>query len=146
MKLEELVIYQTSNELADKIWKLIVQWDSFSKDTLGKELIMATDMVATNIAVGFGRYSKYDTKVYAYYSRGALFAAKSWLTKAHSRGLVNFDDLEMLIGEIDILETKLNNYIKSIGRGRTNNSGGGSYNKYQPHQSDSDMPNFDVQD
>ena len=145
MKLEELVVYQTSNELADKIWKLIVQWDSFSKDTMGKDLIMAADMVATNIAIGFGRYSKYDTKVYAYYSRGALFATKVWLTKAHHRNLVNLDDLDMLICEIDVLETKLNNYIKSIGRGRSSNNGG-SYNKYQTQKSDSEMPDFDTQE
>lgn len=144
MKLEELVIYQTSNELADKIWKLIVNWDSFSKDSIGKELIMAVDMVSTNIAVGFGRYSKHDTKAYAYFSRGSLFATKVWLTKANNRNLVNIDDFDMLISDIDILETKLNNYIKSISRGRNNS--GGSYNKYQPHKSDSDMPDFDVQD
>lgn len=146
MKLEELVIYQTSNELSDKVWKLIVQWDSFSKEAIGKDLLRAVDGVALNIAIGFGRYSRRDTKTYGYYSRGSLFATKTLLQKAAIRNLINEDDLNLLLSEIETLEVKLNNYIKSIGRSK-GSSNYKSYNKNNESKSEyNEDVEFDMED
>lgn len=137
MRLEELVIYQTANELSDKVWQLISTWESFSKETIGKQLILASDCIATNIAIGFGRYSQKESKSYGYNARGSLFETKTWLTKASHRNLISDDDYNLLMDEIEAYEIKLNNYIKSIGRNNNNrrkpynpnSSGNQSYNQ-----------------
>ena len=56
MKLEELKVYQESMELGEKVWNLVIKWDNFSKDTMGKQLVKAVDSIAANLSEGFGRY------------------------------------------------------------------------------------------
>ena len=115
MKLEELQVYQLSMEMGEKVWEIVIKWDYFSKDTIGKQLVKSVDSVAANLSEGFGRYHFNETKHFGYYSRGSLFETKTWLTKAHSRKLISGEDFELFIHEIDNIGIKLNNYIKSIG-------------------------------
>ena len=56
MKLEELRVYQLSLNLAEEIWMIVVKWDYFSKDTIGKQLVRSADSVSANLSEGFGRY------------------------------------------------------------------------------------------
>lgn len=46
MRLEELVVYQLSMEVAEKIWTMVEKWDFFARDTMGKQLIRAAGSVA----------------------------------------------------------------------------------------------------
>ncbi len=36
--LEDLEIYQYSEKLADDIWSMVIEWEYFAKDTIGKQL------------------------------------------------------------------------------------------------------------
>lgn len=116
MKLEELRIYQSSMEIADEIWKIVIQWDYFSKDTIGKQLVKAADSVAANLSEGYGRFFYKEEKQYCYYSRGSLYETKTWLTKANSRNLISDEDYNKYSDLIKDIGVKLNNYINSIGR------------------------------
>jgi len=62
MKLEELNVYQLSMEIGEKIWSIVIKWDYFSNDTIGRQLVKAVDSVAANISEGFGRYHFKDKK------------------------------------------------------------------------------------
>lgn len=115
MKLEELKVYEMSMEMGEKIWNIVIKWDYFSKDTVGKQLVKAADSISANLSEGFGRYHYKESKNFAYYSRGSLFETKTWLTKAHNRELINKEDFSHFISDIDKIGVKLNNYIKSIG-------------------------------
>ena len=53
MKLEELRVYQLSMNLAEEIWNIVVKWDFFTKDTVGKQLVKSADSVAANLSEGF---------------------------------------------------------------------------------------------
>ena len=116
MKLEELQVYQLSMELGEKVWKIIVKWDYFLKDTIGKQLIRAVDSVAANLSEGFGRFHYKEAKNFSYYSRGSLYETKTWLTKAYNRNLITDEEFKIFQNEINIIGVKLNNYIKSIGK------------------------------
>lgn len=116
MKLEELRVYQQSMDLAEKIWNLVTDWDYFSKDTVGKQLVRAADSIAANLSEGFGRYHYRENKNFGYYSRGSLYETKTWLTKAHNRHLLKAEDFETFLKLTDDIGIKLNNYIKSIGK------------------------------
>ncbi|HSW54336.1 MAG TPA: four helix bundle protein [Ignavibacteriaceae bacterium] len=116
MKLEELQVYQLSMELGEKIWEIVINWDYFLKDTIGKQLVRAIDSVAANLSEGFGRFFYKENKQLCYYSRGSLFETKTWLTKAKNRKLISEDKFENFSKEIDLIGKKLNSYIKSIGK------------------------------
>ena len=116
MKLEELKVCQLSMEIGEKVWNIVIKWDYFTKDTIGKQLVKAADSIAANLSEGFGRYHYKEAKNFSYYSRGSLYETKTWLTKAYNRKLINQEDFEYFQTEINNIGIKLNNYIKSIGR------------------------------
>lgn len=121
LKLEELRVYQLSLNLAEKIWQIVIEWDFFAKDTIGKQVIRSVDSVAANLSEGFGRFFYKEEKQFCYYARGSLFETKTWLTKAFNRGLISNDDFLKFESEINDLGIKLNNYIKTIGKNIKNN-------------------------
>ena len=104
-----------SMTLGEKIWKVINAWNYFDKNTIGKQLVRASDSIAANLSEGFGRYHYRESKNFTYYSRGSLFETKTWITKAYNRHLIPKKDYLELTGEIDIIGIKLNKYIKTLG-------------------------------
>lgn len=48
MKLEDLVIYNLSMDLADKVWLIVEKWTYFQMDTVGKQWVRAIDSVSLN--------------------------------------------------------------------------------------------------
>ena len=115
MKLEELNVYVLSMDMAERICEIVVKWDYFTKDTLGRQLVRAADSIAANLSEGFGRYHYRENTNFCYYSRGSLYETKTWLTKAYNRNLIPDEFYESFNAEIDNIGIKLNNYIKSIG-------------------------------
>jgi hypothetical protein len=47
---ENLRVYQLAERLADATWQVVRKWDSFVRDTVGKELVRAADSIRANIA------------------------------------------------------------------------------------------------
>jgi len=115
MKLKELQVYQLSMRLGEEVWNIVIKWDFFAKDTVGKQVVRSVDSIAANLSEGFGRYHFNEEKHFGYYSRGSLFETKTWLTKAFNRNLILESDFNRFIIEIDTIGIKLNNYINSIG-------------------------------
>lgn len=76
---ENLRVYALSEELADKIWKITVNWNNFSRDTVGKQIVRSADSIGANIAEGAGRYSLLENKRFAHIARGSLYETKHWL-------------------------------------------------------------------
>jgi four helix bundle protein len=117
MNLEELQVYQLSMDLGERVWEIVIEWDYFAKDTIGKQFVKAVDSVAANLSEGFGRYYYKENKQFCCYSRGSLHETLTWLTKAKNRGLINVEDFHSIRNDIDTLGLKLNNnYIGSIGK------------------------------
>jgi len=115
MKLSDFEIYNLALELGDKVYDLVIEWDYFQKDTIGKQLIRSTDSIAANLSEGVGRFHYGEKKHFTYYSRGSLFETKTWITKAMNRQQISKEKYEELLGDIEKLGVKINNYIKTIG-------------------------------
>ena len=113
MKLEDLEVYNLSMVLSDKVWDLVIAWEYFAKDTLGKQWVRASDSVSANISEGFGRYTYRDSRSFYYIARGSLYESKTWLDKAKRRKLITEDDYRALFAEHNVLGYKLNNFIKA---------------------------------
>jgi four helix bundle protein len=122
MKMEELQVYQFSMKLGEDVWALVIKWDYFSKDTIGKQLVRAVDSIAANLSEGYGRFHFNEAKHFGYYSRGSLFESKTWLEKAYNRKLISEPEYISFIKEIDNIGIRLNNYINSIGSKKTTES------------------------
>jgi four helix bundle protein len=116
MTLEELETYQLAEKMSDEIWSIVLGWDFFAKDTIGKQLVRAADSVSANLSERYGRYFYKENKQFCYYSRGSLMETKTWIGKASRRNLINEQTSTELIKRLEIIHKKLNAYIKSIGR------------------------------
>ena len=114
MKFEDLEVYQLSMNLSDMIWDIVVKWDYFQKDTLGKQWVRAIDSVSANISEGFGRNSFKDQRNFYYFSRGSLCESKTWLEKAKRRSLIDDENYKTLLANFNVLGIKLNNFINSV--------------------------------
>ncbi len=121
MKLEEFRVYQDAMEMGEKVWKIVMEWDKFAKNTMGNQLVRSADSVAANMSEGLGRFHYKETKNFSYYSRGSLFETKTWLTKAKNRKLINEETFSDFVRTIDDIGVKLNNYIRSIGNNHPTN-------------------------
>lgn len=119
MKLEDFVVYNLAMDLGEEVYNIVIEWDYFQKDTIGKQLVRAADSIAANLSEGLGRYHYKERKNFSYYSRGSLFETQTWVTKAKNRNLISQDKFNEFIKAIEIISIKLNNYIKTIGPSNT---------------------------
>jgi four helix bundle protein len=82
---ENLRVYQLSEQLADKVWDIVLSWDNFAKDTVGK-----------HIAEGEGRRSFQDNRRFCKIARGSLQETQHWLKRAFKRNLLTKTQIETL--------------------------------------------------
>lgn len=120
--LEKLEVYQLGEAFSDIIWEIVVKWDYFHKDTIGKQIVRSADSVAANIAEGYGRYFYKESKQFFYYSRGSLQETKAWITKCKRRNIIAGDIADMLIFDAEKILIKLNAYIKFISKSPRHNT------------------------
>ncbi len=102
-------------KLAESVWNDVMRWNSFEKETIGKQLVRSCDSIAANLSEGLGRYHYKETRNFSYYSRGSLFETRTWLTKAFNRGLIERNNFDAYLNSIDQVGKMINGYIKSIG-------------------------------
>ena len=119
--LRDLEVYQLSEKLSDIIWNIVLRWDYFTKDTIGKQLVKSSDSIGANIAEGYGRYHYRENKNFCYFARGSLEETKTWLRKSVRRGLIDQSIHQEMFDIIEKLPKFLNSYIKSIGTNRMTN-------------------------
>ena len=113
---ENLRVYQLSEQLADRVWEIVLGWDSFARETVGKQLVKAADSVGANIAEGTGRGTFVDNRRFVKIARGSLNETKHWLRRAFKRRLLSAKQINTVKPIIDELAPKLNAYLNSIGR------------------------------
>jgi four helix bundle protein len=113
---ENLRVYKLSEELADEIWTIVIRWDAFAKDTVGKQIVRSADSVGANIAEGTGRHNFQDNRRFVKIARGSLNETQHFLRRAFKRNLLTSTDVKKLKPLVDNLAPQLNSYLKSIGR------------------------------
>ncbi|NJN54474.1 MAG: four helix bundle protein [Anaerolineae bacterium] len=111
---EELRVYQLAERFSDQVWDIVVAWEPFAKDTLGKQLVRAADGIGANIAEGTGRGSYQDNRRFVKIARGSLFESRHWLRRAYARQLLTSEQIKQLKPLVDELGPTLNAYLRSI--------------------------------
>ena len=116
---EKLRVYRLSEELADRVWGIVLGWNNLARDTVGKQLIRAADSIGANISEGIGRGTFIDNRRFVRIARGSLNETKHWLRRAYKRQLLSSKQINSLKPLTDELAPTLNAYLKSIGRTTT---------------------------
>ena len=119
LRFEDLRVYQLAEELADNIWEIVMNWERFAMDTVGRQVVRSADGIGANIAEGTGRGSFDDNRRFVLYARGSLYETKSWLRRAFKRHLLTKSEVDAVKPLLDELGPKLNAYLNSIGTKRT---------------------------
>jgi four helix bundle protein len=112
---ENLRVYQLSEKLCDQVWDVVLGWNNFVRDTVGKQLVRAADSVGANISEGTGRGRFLDNRRFVRMARGSLNETQHWLRRAYKRALLTKKQTDHLKPIIDELGPTLNAYLKSIG-------------------------------
>lgn len=95
--LDELEVYQLAESFSDEIWFIVHEWDYFSKDTVGKQIVRSADSIGANIAEGYGRYHYKENRNFCYFSRGSIIETKGRLKKSKARKLLNEEQFQYTI-------------------------------------------------
>lgn len=112
---ENLQIYKLSEKLSDHLWKIVVRWEIFARDTVGKQLVRAGDSIGANIAEGSGRGTDPEFRRFLRVARGSLYETQHWLRRAFRRKLLTEKQVNDLLPIMKELTPKLNAYLRSIG-------------------------------
>ncbi len=112
---EKLRVYRLSEKLADELWRIVMHWDYFARDTVGKQLVRAGDSIGANIAEGAGRGRFLDNQRFVRIARGSLNEVKHCLRRAHNRSLLTSSEIGLLKPMVEELGPTLNAYLNSIG-------------------------------
>jgi four helix bundle protein len=111
----ELIVYQLAAKLGDQIWNIVLPWNGFSRDTIGKQLVKAVDSVGANIAERAGRGSYQDNRRFITMARGSFYETRHWLRRAQHRQLLTPPQVAEIKVILDELGPRLNAHLNSIG-------------------------------
>ena len=118
---ENLRVYKLAEDLADEIWNIVLRWDRFARDTIGKQIVRSADSIGANIAEGTGRHDYQDNRRFVKIARGSLNETQHFLRRAFRRKLLTSADVKKIKPLVDNLAPQLNSYWRSIGAvSRTN--------------------------
>ncbi len=112
LQLNDIEAYRISFNLSNYIWDIIMKWDYFTKDTIGKQFIRAVDSISANIAEGFGRYTKKDKISFYRYSYGSIKESLDWNQKSKIRKLLTEEQYAHIFEELQKLPKSLNQLIR----------------------------------
>ncbi len=111
---ENLRVYQLAELLGDAIWDVVMRWQVFARETVGRQLVRSADGVGASIAEGSGRGSAVDNRRFVRMARGSLYETKHWLRRAYNRNLLTSEQTDSLKETIDELTRTLNGYLRSL--------------------------------
>ena len=112
LQLNDLTSYKTAFSFANIVWDIVIKWDYFARDTIGKQFVNAADSISANIAEGFGRYHKKDKVKFYYYGLGSVKECTDWLNKAKIRNLLPEELFISLNDMIERLPREVHQLIK----------------------------------
>lgn len=112
LDLGSLSAYKMALQLSNDVWNIVIRWDYFAKDTIGKQFVRAIDSIGANIAEGFGRYSKKDKIHFYRYSYGSIQESRDWNEKAKIRKLLSQQQYEVISSALEKLLREIHFLIK----------------------------------
>jgi len=104
--------YQIGFKLSNLIWKIVKNWNYFSQNTVGKQLVRSIDSVSSNIAEGWHRYYKKDKILFFHYAKSSFYESVDWINKCINRGLISTKEAKNINELIINFPKEINGLIK----------------------------------
>jgi four helix bundle protein len=112
LQLNDIDCYKRSFALSNYVWTITVDWEWFSKKTVGVQFVTAIDSISANIAEGFGRFGKKDKIKFYYYSFGSVKESFDWNEKSRKRNLITKEHYDYIFKELQVLPKEIHQLIK----------------------------------
>jgi four helix bundle protein len=112
LRLNDIDSYRTAFHLSNYLWKIIITWPIFARDTIGKQFIRSVDSISANIAEGFGRFGKKEKIQFYRYAKGSLVESLDWNEKSQIRQLLSSEQYNYIFNELQKLPNSINTLIK----------------------------------
>jgi four helix bundle protein len=112
LKISQIEAYNISKDLSNFTWDIVIKWDFFARDTVGKQFVRAIDSISANIAEGFGRFHKKDKIKFFQYSKGSVLESYDWTEKSKHRNLISESEYNELLQTLQKLPKSINSLIK----------------------------------
>jgi len=112
LDLMDIKAYRIAFDLSNYVWDVVLKWDYFSRDTVGKQYVKAIDSISANIAEGFGRYHKKEKVHFYRYSFGSIKESMDWTLKSKKRNLFSEDNYNYIFDKLDQLPKETYSLIK----------------------------------
>ena len=112
LTIKKISAYNKSFDFSNEVWDIVIKWDYFAKDTVGKQLVRSADSISANIAEGVGRYSKKDKVRFYRISLGSLEETGDWIRKAYRRDLITSENNSKFIETLDDIRSEIFHLIK----------------------------------
>jgi len=112
LSFEDIEAYKVASRLSNFIGDIVIRWNNFSKDTIGKQFVRAVDSISANIAEGYGRYTKKDKVNFYRYAKGSILESIDWFKKAKTRKLISEEEANMIESDLEKLPRLINWLIK----------------------------------
>lgn len=100
LTLNDISAYKIAFELSNYVWKIVMNWDHFAKDTVGKQFVRSIDSIAANLAEGFGRFGKKDKIMFYRFSYGSIKESSDWSEKSKVRNLLQDEEYEYILDKL----------------------------------------------
>jgi four helix bundle protein len=112
LKISQIEAYNISKDLSNFTCDIVIKWDFFARDTVGKQFVRAIDSISANIAEGFGRFHKKDKIKFFQYSKGSVLESYDWTEKSKHRNLISESEYNELLQTLQKLPKSINSLIK----------------------------------
>lgn len=112
LQLNDIDAYKIAYNLSNYVWDIVIKWDGFAKNTIGRQFVNAIDSNSANLAEGFGRYSKKDKINFYRYSYGSVKESLDWNEKSKARKLLGEEQYQYIFSELQKLPKYINQLIK----------------------------------
>ncbi|OFY95534.1 MAG: hypothetical protein A3K10_07995 [Bacteroidetes bacterium RIFCSPLOWO2_12_FULL_31_6] len=112
LQLNDISAYKLAFNLSNYVWDIVIQWNHFAMDTVGKQFARSIDSISANVAEGFGRYGKKDKIKFYRYSMGSQKESLDWNQKSKVRKLLSEEQYDYIFRSLDKLAIEINQLIK----------------------------------
>ncbi len=112
-------LVQRLRSLSNEVWRTVMLWPGFARQTLGSQLVDCLDSIGANLVEGDGRATEPDAIRFFVISRGSLREAQFWLLLASDRDLIPHDRFLAHKEELRQLSLMLNALIAYRQQSRT---------------------------
>lgn len=110
--LNDIEAYKSAFKLSNYIWEIVSGWSNFERDTIGKQFARAIDSISSNLAEGFGRFSKKDKINFYRYARASVYECFDWNEKSKVRKLLTSEQYNHIFNQLQLLPKLINGLIK----------------------------------